>query len=437
MNLFVLRFLALAIVAQTLLVAYSLHPWMAGDSPSYLLLAQNLGMGHYGELTPSGWEPDSLRPPGYPVLLWLLHEVGRLSIPSIVGLQIGAYLASLFLLDRMISSNITRIVFRFLAAIYPFSAAYASNIMTESWVMLCFSGVAYLLIKHPCRHLSYAGAGVILGIAILFRTDILLLPVAIAIILVLTSRNNGDSIEASILRSLTLLAASAVVLTPYALWNLANFGKFSPVPFAAAVGNSLYTASWQEELELNDFNQFYSGEITPRLAKSGYLHQVIKLNRSIGAPPLTPPDNPVKYPNLGTRIASNKVFGAAAIDRIAADPKSYAKHVIQNTWLLWNTSNYGKEIPILVKVALLTSSYFVFLFGIFGAIISVFNRENRFRSIVFSVLLFYPFLVHIPGHLEARYTASARPLLIMFAAIGVAWIISKLLSKRSIMDIDK
>lgn len=35
--------------------------------------------------------------------------------------------------------------------------------------------------------------------------------------------------------------------------------------------------------------------------------------------------------------------------------------------------------------------------------------------------MLYPMIVHLPLHTEARYTAAARPLLLMFAAATLHW----------------
>ena len=416
--------LGIAILGQCIAVAWSMRPGMAGDSPSYLLLAHNLGLGHYGELTSNGWAPDPLRPPGYPLLLWLLNGTLHLPLAAIVGLQVAAYLASLLLVERLLPTGWIRIIFRCLVLAYPFGVAYASNIMTEAWVMLCFAIASSLLVSPSQDRWRFAAVGGSLGAAILLRSDMLLLPVMLAVLLVVLNRKQG--LWPALAKPLIMLAAVAAVLTPYALWNKANFGRMSPVPFAAAVGNSLYTASWQEELALDDFNQFYGGKITPRLVQSGYLAQVIALNRSIGAPELTPPDNPVKYPSLETRIASNRVFGAAAIDRIKANPLHYARHVLRNVWLLWNSSNYGPNIPPLVRAALMACSYAVFLLGIAGLFSTVLNRAGGSKALVLASVLLYPFAVHLPAHLEARYTSSSRPLLLLFAALGAAWIIRQI-----------
>ena len=419
------RVLIVAIVVQAVIVAWGLKPWLAGDSPSYLLLAKNLDAGFYGEHLANGWAPDSLRPPGYPILLWFLLYALNLPLVCVVVSQVGAYLASLFLVDRMLETDGLKLAFRLFAAAYPFAAAYSANIMTESWAMLALSSSAYLLTRPSLRSSSILAAGGILGLASLFRTDLLLLPIGIAFFLGISFIRSGSSFTNAIGRASLILVAAAAMLAPYAIWNLQNFGRLSPAPYAAAVGNSLYTASWQETLELQDFNSFYGGEITPHLARSGYLEEITRLNRSIGAPALTPPDNPIKYPNLETRIASNKVFGLAALRRIEQQPASYAWHVTKNLWLLWNTSNFPSKVPAFVVILLLAISYTVYITGMIGGIVTLVQSRVFERSAIAVVLLLYPFAVHIPAHLEARYTAAARPLLLMFAAVGTCWIWSR------------
>jgi len=406
------------ILIQCLGVAWKLPPWIAGDSPSYLELAGNLARGFYGEVLENRIQPDVLRPPGYPLILYFLLSVCHLSKAAVIALQLGLYVSTLGLIDRfLIARGIPTNPFLLLAAIYPFGAIYSAGFMTEPWAMLGFTIVALSLAKSEMTLVRAAVCGLIAGGLGLLRTDLLPVPLLFSGIIALRALRGRIPRASGFSSAALALVAAAVMLVPYAAWNQAKFGKFSPSPMAAAVGSSLYSAYWQERLSNDTLSAFYSGRITQPLVDSGYLSEVTALNKSFGAPPLAAPVNPVAYPNNATRVTTNIVFGKAALDHFKREPSLYLKHVAKNVWYLWNTSEYP-GIPWFVVLFLQISSGLVLLLGMSFAALNIWLGRGAFglpRSLTLTLL--YPFLLHVPLHLEARYTAVARPLLLMFAGI--------------------
>jgi hypothetical protein len=214
---------------------------------------------------------------------------------------------------------------------------------------------------------------------------------------------------------------AAAVLLPYSIWNFEHFGRLSPLPAATAFGNSLYTAYWQEILPNNDMEAFYGGTVTARARDSGWAAEVTRVNRSIGAPPDAGSENPIHDPTIRTRIASSPAFGRAAIKRIEANPSIYVKHVIKNIWLLWNTSRFP-GVPGAAAFLLFIISYFVWLAGMGGAALTLLKARDWPLRPTAAFVMLYPWAVHLPMHLEARYTAAARPLLLMVAGLTLSWL---------------
>ena len=408
----------LLIVAQCAAVAFKLYPWLAGDSPSYLKLAANLQQGFYGEILQGRIEPDALRPPGYPLILWFLMHVLKLSGGAVIVVQLGSYLLSLFLIERFLARlSLPSNLFLLIAAAYPFGAIYSSGFMTEPWVMLCYTAFALILGRQETSYGAAVLGGLLGGLLGLLRSDLLLIPLVGAAVLAWRAIRMPRDGRVNVLVSAGLiLAVAGLTLAPYAMWNRANFNKLFPAPMAAAAGNSLYSAYWQEHLSNETLTAFYSGRITPPLVKSGYVDEIRRLNTSFGAPELTSPANPVNYPDNRTRIRTNLVFGKAAVDHVRQEPTLYARHIVKNLWFLWNTSEYP-GIPVVAKFVLLLAAAAVCIFGISGGVLTLVGRLPVRLPRSLAILLFYPFAVHVPLHLEARYTAAARPLLMMFAAV--------------------
>lgn len=419
-----------AIVVQALLVAWSMRPWEGGDTPAYLDLANGLAHGFYGTTLSDGPMPDVLRPPGYPLLLWFLLHVWGLPAAGVVLLQVGIYLLTIFLIDRWLArKGVNLIAFRVLAASYPFAAAYSAQILTEAWAMLTFTLVVLLVADERFDVRRLTAAGVIAGIAALIRTDLLLIPIFIGGLIVWRAMKDKHGLKWAVPRTAAVFLASATILLPYSLWNLSNFGILTPAPLATAFGHSLSSAYWQEKLRPNDFYAFMKGTVTRGAVESGWVADVRRANISIGAPPLTSPDNPIRYPTNETRVRSSAALGRAVMQRIESDPGTYIKHVVKNTWLLWNSSRYP-GLPKLAQAILIFISYFVFFAGMLGVVLTLARPKSWPVQPAAALLFLYPWLVHLPMHLEARYTAAARPLLLMFASLAVMWVVNRLTVRR-------
>jgi hypothetical protein len=262
--------------------------------------------------------------------------------------------------------------------------------------------------------------GALAGAAALIRSDLLFASVVVSGALMWRfAREGGLSLNA-IGRALIPPLCVVVAVFPYALWNRAHFGRLTPVPVAGALGTSLYLATWQEKVPLSDLLPLYEGRATERAIRSGLIQEVIELNRRVGAPPLTSPFDPQRYPTQRMQIEITKVSRDKAIERIKEHPADYAKHVMWNTVRLWITGEYPKSVPTVARAALTFIAVFTMFAGSIGALLAIFGRERFRKWRPAALVMFYPLAIHIWIHTEARYTAAARPLLLLFAALAIA-----------------
>ena len=412
--------LALLVIEAAVVFWFS-RPWLNGDSNVYLDLAQSLSRGAYGALTPTGFEADALRPPGYPIILWFLMYVLRLPVAGVAALQLAVCILSLGAIDLLLGGHPrVRDWFRGLSLIYPFPLFYSSYMMTEPWVMVCLTVAACLIVASKGQWAALIIAGVLAGYSALLRPDMILLPFAVALAFFVKLRAENGSVLRSIWLSLVPLSVSVAVLTPYAVWNGLNFGRYSPLPMAGAVGSSIYSATWQEKLSVDDIVSIYKGSPTPAAIQSGFYADARAVNRSIGAPEELSPVNPAWYPSRELQIQANLAFGKRGVERIRDDPGAYAMHVFHNIWRLWNTSEYPAAIPQPLQLLLKVISYSIFAFGLLGSVGAIFNLNGLGRWRPAALVMLYPYSVHLWLHTEARYTASVRPLLVLFAALLIA-----------------
>ena len=409
------RLLWMLIFIQGVAAIVAMRPWMTNDSVVYLELAHSLTEGRYGNHTSAGFQTDVLRPPGYPIILWIWLYVLKLPIAALISSQVALCLASVRLIERfLVQREIDPTVFLLCAVAYPFTAIYGASVMGEAWATLALTYIAVNLARPMHTQFLLVAMGAVAAGAALIRADLLLLPLLIGAVVAATRFRSGF-VFATVGSLLPVLAA-ALVLSPYAAWNYQKFGKAFPAPNAAAVGNSLYLATWQSKLPLRDLNSMYDGKANDQARVSGLVGEVATINRSFGADPALAPFNPVVYPTRKQRIDSSRAFGNAAMQRIRNDPIDYVRHVVMNVWTLWNTGEYPAGIPAIVIFVLSVVSAIMWAAGMVGA--SIAFVRHRFSGFgIAALVMVYPMVVHLPLHTEARYTAAARPLLLMFAAL--------------------
>jgi hypothetical protein len=290
------RLLWLAIVLQVGVVFYKSQPHLTNDSPTYLELARQLDAGAYGTGSDDGFRPEAARPPGYPIFLWLfLHGLG-LPWAAVIIVQYGLYLLAVYLTQALlVKHGFSTLPLLLLVLAYPFPATYAARVMPEGLTLFLVTLLAYLLARPAGLKASTAmWAGAVVGVAILVRPNLALLPAGLALFFFWASYRGGGVFVAPKRVGLMLLV-TGLVLAPYAIRNYVVFGMPTPLPPAGPLGHSLYLATWEGELTHADQEAFILGRVTEAARNSGFASEVARLNESMGAPPMTAPYSPDYY----------------------------------------------------------------------------------------------------------------------------------------------
>jgi hypothetical protein len=419
------------LIAQSALVMIMTKPWLTADSPKYLALAEALKNGAFGLVENGLFQPEVVRPPAYPVLLYIVLHLLNQKLVAVVIVQLALYLFSIFLVERILRKyEITSLPLLLLALMYPSISAYAAQIMTEGISIFLVTLIVFLLatpasITVPRLFVS----GVLAGAAILCRPDLLLLPLLLGVAIAISDLGKLG-LGATVIKNLApVVTGCSLLLVPYAVRNHIILGAPSPLPPAGAVGNSLYTATWESTLTLKDFDSLYAGPVSKAAEDSGYVSEVARINQSIGAPAMTPPFNPESYPQE-IRIRASHAYAEEAFERMLHNPGGYIIHSINKWWRLFNTAEYPGRLPIGLRVFLQISSALIWLLGFAGTIYLFLTGANFGLKIPSVALLYFP-LVHMWLHTEARYTASARLLLLFNASILLFVVYRKFVERRN------
>jgi len=419
------------LIAQSALVMVMTKPWLTADSSKYLALAESLKSGAFGLLENGVFQPEVVRPPAYPILLFIVLHLLHQKIVAVVIIQLTLYLFSILLLERtLIKYEFSSLPLLLLALIYPATCAYAAQIMTEGFSIFLVALIVFLLATPKSITVPRLFAsGVLVGAAILCRPDLLLLPLFLGVTIAISDlgkRGLGVIVSKTLA---PMIAGCSLLIVPYGVRNYISLGAPSPLPPAGAVGNSLYTATWESTLTLKDFDSLYAGPVSKAAEDAGYVSEVMRINKSIGAPAMTPPFNPESYPQE-LRIKASHAYAKEAVERMRHNPGDYIIHSISKWWRLFNTAEYPDRLPIGLRMFLRISSALIWLLG-FAGIIHLFLTGASFGLKIPSVVMLYFPLVHMWLHTEARYTASSRLLLLSNASILLFVVYRKFVERRN------
>jgi hypothetical protein len=220
--------------------------------------------------------------------------------------------------------------------------------------------------------------------------------------------------------SVAALASAGLVLLPYMTWNQRNFGRFTPVPVASTIGQSLYLATW-DSLPLED-RLFIIGEPpTPGTIRSGLAGRVETIRaEALRAAPAYPVAQ--HYPRRQFEKALSDAFAAAAIERARERPGEAVTRVLNSTWRLLNTGVYPK-MPPAAELILKTVSFSVFIAAVVGLLVALTVRPGSVSLVPLVVWLSLQ-TPHLALHTEARYTAPIRLIVVLYSSVAVVWILS-------------
>jgi len=366
------------------------HPFEFPDSKDYDGLARAIVEGREYEV--GGLY--ATRMPGYPVFVAGVYWVFGYSLRAVLVVQAilsGGVVWLTYLLARRVSGmqappcrlNVA-LVAAGLVAVDPLSIAFSASLLTETVFTLVLVGGVYVcvrLVERPGTW-GWVWLAVVWVVAVYLRASAFwcIVPLWIVLIFAAYSRR-GKLISAQ--RLAVVMATLFISLLP---WQLRNYAIFSPdrVDFTTLEGISLYEAVYPE-------------------ATGGPRQDLIEL--------------PVEMKSLN-EAQRNAEWSRRAWQFIRDDPGRIAGLAVRKVARMWSpVLNAAEFRNVWVQIALAVWYVPMFLMALVG----IWPMSSRKALLL--VPIFYFTGIHAIFLGSVRYRVPLMPLLSVFAAIGIVWLV--------------
>jgi 4-amino-4-deoxy-L-arabinose transferase-like glycosyltransferase len=374
----------------------------------YDLIAKNLDQGNGYRVDPAMGN-TMIREPGYPLLLAAVFKLWGYGIQQArvvcVLLAFGAALLLLRLTRKITGDTMTALVAALLFLIYP--GVLVAEVRAGVEIPCIFTMMLFMLALHgaikkgsPWR---YGAAGLLLGTAVLVRSEVLLFPVLLLVYLLFAAK--GWAERRRMVGAIAVLAVgTAVVMSPWIIRNYRLVHSFVPTAtiggFGAQAG--LYIC---ENTSLGE--PFFQADGEAGLERK-------EIARQLGIPSRGP------YFQLFYTPQDELAFYRALLNRVSTEYRSHpevlagcaAENFFFNFWFLGKTTR-SVLLNVLVQAPLLA-------LALAGVVVFWKRKLLRNAGIILLYILYIP-AVHAPMVAEARYSMMIAPFLVTLAAIFLVW----------------
>ena len=254
----------------------------------------------------------------------------------------------------------------------------------------------------PQRWLSRCAAGLVLGVAVLAKPALSLVPPALFCYYVLVRR---DAFRDALVRSVVVAVLMVAVVTPWAYRNYRLLGRIVPV----GLNSGLYV--WAGTMPM----------------------------RADGAPIPTPDEEAMRVRFLSAppheALQLDEEFAARGRAAILAHPGSWLVKCLRRTGKLWASSHAGafETLPPAMRLTILGWSLLFALIGWASLVLVLGQRLVALHG--YALMPIYITLAHFPILSSARYAIPAWPFLLCLAAYGIAWAASLMEQRRRRMPV--
>lgn len=402
---------AVSLLTHVLMAAVLRHSPDGGDAPVYLSLAHNLLEHHVFSLDAAPpFQPSAYREPLYPLFLAALTKI----FGSHVRMAITIAQASLTTAGvLLLASAVRRLVpslgpaTLLLLCGSPVLAAYSVAYLTEvPATALVAAAFAAPVLAHRLGLGRFLAAGTLLGLAILTRDTLKLLPLfAIGALVIPSVREALGCSRTGVQSALALAMGVALVVLPWTIRNRLSTGEWF-LTTKGRMGINLWIGTWE-----TDDSWTTNGGLHANVPQESY-------------------DSPQERDRVKAALAlegaaRDRAFLVLFGERIRRAPAAtLAKWLIRirYTWTGTRISLFevtptwmsrGSAGWYVLKGGLAILNGLVVLLGFAGLVRATVRRSTL---IWFGVPILYSLLIYLPFHsTESRYSHPAYPFLLVFA----------------------
>ena len=376
----------------------------------YELIAKNLEQGN-GYRVDANMGYTMLREPGYPLFLAAAFKLGGYGIQTArvacVLLAFGAALMLLSLTRKITSDATVALSAALLFLLYPgvlVAETRAGIEMPSVFTVMLFMLALFSAVEKGSLW-RYWAAGLLLGAAVLVRSQVLLFPLFLLVYLVIASKSASERAKIA-LRIAVLGLGTAVVVSPWLIRNYRLVHKLVPIATVAGVAaqEGLYTCENASAVE-----PFFLAQ-----TRAGF--ERAQVARQLGMPFMGP------YYQLFYAPQDEVAFNQALLSGVSTEYGSHpellarcaAKNLFFNFWFL-GKRRQSTLLNVVVQAPLLALAF---------AGIVVLWKRGLFRKagIVLLYILYIP-AVQAPIIAHARHAMLIVPFLAILGATSIvsAW----------------
>jgi 4-amino-4-deoxy-L-arabinose transferase-like glycosyltransferase len=418
------------------------------DQDGYRQLARGLVASGTFTRVPNAPEfvPEVVRTPAYPMFVALVYRVFGQSQAAVALTQTALFVGIcvlVYLLGRRIVRNSLALIAALVTALYPPIPYFGALVMTEVWTTALFTLAMLLAVRawNERRLAPFVWLGAVLAVTTLSRPVFVLFPfmlIAVAVaarVWALTPRPRAAQWSA-------MLAAFAVVMLPWFLYNYVNLGVFTLSP-AGGIGRGLWEGSWQAEWSGRVQNELThiadetddpatldarvravaEREHVPVERMLEYVHQWKDI-RLIWTQPVDSAER------ARARVRADQEYRGVAIENIRHDSAAHlTKRLARGVFILWageipfRYSEINRMSPRVIYACWATQAVLI-LVALYGLVVLV-RAGRRVDALLLASPIVYITAVHFPLLTEARQALPAMPVVLLLATIGTYGLLSR------------
>jgi 4-amino-4-deoxy-L-arabinose transferase-like glycosyltransferase len=371
--------------ASFLLTDLDAEPWH--DPRLYVEIGWNLVSGN--GFSVNGEMPAARRPPGYPLLLMGVFSIFGKSLVAarVINILMSSLTAGLvYLLGYRLFNRSVGIISALISAFHPVFIRYSLRLYPGTFYTLLVSTILLVLItmrEHPDSLKFKLTCGVLLGVAVLTRSELLFFVPLLLVWALLTYRRIYTALRAFVI----IVVPVTVIVTPWVVRNYAVFG----VPMTSSgLGRTIWGVYNPETFsDLNLMGGWYPPELGIR---------------SVSDVPQEAQDPAYRYL---PEVEWDQYQRQAALASIKQNIRLLPKMAMYKLHRLIFT-------PGAVRDLLRFPLVYCFFFGLILLLVS---GDRRF--VVFYLLLLYAVIITLLFYMNERLRMSIEPTLIVIASYGL------------------